>query len=95
MQGTSHSGVVVILDRPTVPGEDVLGIVMAHEGAHFLGLYHLIEFSGFTDNLQDTPDSGSIMQQNIMFPAAIRSMKEFSKEQQQQQVLRGNALTFE
>lgn len=93
MQGTGSSGVIVVYDRNDSKSGDVLGIVMAHEGAHFLGLFHLIEFNGSLDNLADTPGDGNELQKNIMFPAATQSMKLFSAEQMQ--VLRGNALVFE
>ena len=56
LSGTSKSGVVVsgidFRDNP----EDV-GKIMAHEGGHFLGLFHTTERDGsVTDPLGDTPE---------------------------------------
>lgn len=55
LAGGPHSGVAVTLkgaiDRPAL-----LGQVMAHEGAHYLGLFHTTEATGTSfDPLPDTP----------------------------------------
>jgi len=54
LQGTSKSGVVITtVDLRDAP-EDV-GKIMAHEGGHFLGLYHTTEKDGNThDPISDT-----------------------------------------
>lgn len=55
IQGTPHSGVALTMmgfrDSPTV-----LGQTMAHEGGHYLGLFHTSESGGTShDPLPDTP----------------------------------------
>lgn len=54
--GTSKSGVIVsAVDYSTAP-QDV-GKIMAHEGGHFLGLFHTTERGGSThDPIGDTPE---------------------------------------
>ena len=56
VHGTSKSGVVVsALDIAAAPGD--VGKIMAHEGGHFLGLYHTTEKAGDQhDSLTDTPE---------------------------------------
>ena len=65
--GSSRSGVAVAI---TAAGRDpnVLAHVMAHEGGHFLGLFHVIEMIGGEDPLDDTPN-GSDANTNLMYPA--------------------------
>ncbi len=55
---TSKSGVAIAtLDLATAPTD--VGRVMAHEGGHFLGLFHTTEKDGSqTDPLDDTPECG-------------------------------------
>ena len=54
--GTSKSGVVVsAIDYDSAPAD--VGKIMAHEGGHFLGLYHTTEKDGARhDLLGDTPE---------------------------------------
>jgi hypothetical protein len=58
--GTRHSGVAVsTLGAPAILPDDLargLGRTMAHEAAHFLGLFHTTESDGLHDPLSDTPD---------------------------------------
>jgi hypothetical protein len=55
--GTPRSGAAVILD--TLPNkiadQERLGSTIAHEGGHYLGLYHVQESDCAPDNLSDTP----------------------------------------
>lgn len=54
--GTSKSGVVVSA-ASAVDDADLTGRIMAHEGGHFLGLFHTTEKDGTqTDPLSDTPE---------------------------------------
>ncbi|NOY25301.1 MAG: hypothetical protein GXP62_05460 [Oligoflexia bacterium] len=54
--GTSKSGMVVTTaDLRDAPNE--IGLILAHEGAHFLGLFHTSEKTGdVQDPLSDTPE---------------------------------------
>lgn len=58
--GTRHSGVAVsTLGAPAILPDDLargLGRTMAHEAAHFLGLFHTTESDGLYDPLSDTPE---------------------------------------
>lgn len=75
-QGTPSSGVMVLFDVATFvpqrPGEvDPLGITLAHEVGHQLGLSHVYETGGGEDNLSDTPIEGQPgADQNLMAPYA-------------------------
>ncbi len=55
VHGTSKSGVIVsTVDLPDAPAD--IGKIMAHEGGHFLGLFHTNEKDGTrADPLKDTP----------------------------------------
>jgi hypothetical protein len=54
--GLQHAGVVVALAYLTTDPV-VIGTTMAHEGGHFLGLFHTSERSGLAhDPLLDTPE---------------------------------------
>ncbi|MCA2981271.1 MAG: hypothetical protein INH37_23605 [Myxococcaceae bacterium] len=72
--GTVASGVAILFDAPAyVPrmGEpDPLGLVLAHEVAHQLGVGHVFESTGQLDNLSDTPTSGAAAEANVMSPFA-------------------------
>lgn len=72
--GTSASGVAVLYDAPTYTprmGEaDPLGVILAHEVGHQLGLSHVFEVDGEVDNLSDTPSSGTLADENLMAPFA-------------------------
>jgi len=56
LQGTPHSGVALsMLDYHSMA--NVLGQTMAHEGGHYLGLFHTTESNGTShDPLPDTPE---------------------------------------
>ena len=58
---SSFSGVVVALEFSDPSREaDLLGYTMAHESAHGLGLFHVREFAGWEDPLEDTtPGEGN------------------------------------
>lgn len=58
VQGTSASGLVIsAIDYDSAPTD--VGKIMAHEGGHFLGLYHTTEKDGARhDLLDDTPECG-------------------------------------
>jgi hypothetical protein len=66
---TSRSGVLVVLDTTATSPNDDLGATMAHEGGHFLGLFHAEESDGSFDNISDTPDSFAA-ENNVMYWAA-------------------------
>ena len=54
--GAALSGVVVASSFSDAdPQQDLLGVTMAHEIGHFLGLFHSEEAAGFQDNIGDTP----------------------------------------
>lgn len=59
VHGTSKSGVVVsAADLASAPTD--VGRIMAHEGGHFLGLFHTTEKDGSRfDPLDDTPECGT------------------------------------
>lgn len=65
--GTGNSGVAVALSAVNDdPG--VLAHVMAHEGGHWLGLFHTSEITGTEDQMPDTP-AGQAGQNHLMYPA--------------------------
>ncbi len=57
LQGTPRSGAVVILDSVPSVAADIQSVAatIAHEGGHYLGLYHNQESDCSIDNLSDTP----------------------------------------
>ena len=58
------AGVVVATSFSEATAErDLLGLTMAHEMGHFLGLFHTEEAAGFSDNIQDTEGAS---QRNLM-----------------------------
>ncbi len=66
IDGTSKSGMIVstvdLADDPSY-----VGLAMAHEGAHFLGLFHTTEKSGDVhDPIDDSPE-GSSSESNLMY----------------------------
>ncbi len=69
--GSPRSGVAVALqatrNTQTTLDPAILAHVMAHEGGHYLGLFHTIEFFGGADPLSDTPE-GAESSTNLMFP---------------------------
>lgn len=65
--GTVNSGVAVAL--AAINGDPgVLAHVMAHEGGHWLGLFHTSEITGTEDQMPDTP-AGQAGQNHLMYPA--------------------------
>lgn len=75
VNGTDRSGVVVLYDRNTWPtqwGNDPLGITMAHEGSHFLGLFHVGELNqnGTLGSLRDNISDTTTADTNLMYPLA-------------------------
>ena len=59
--GSPHSGVALSWDD-TGGGEsdELLGLTLAHELGHYLGLYHTVEQDGTTfDPIEDTSEDGS------------------------------------
>ncbi|MBI2374338.1 MAG: hypothetical protein HYV07_10125 [Deltaproteobacteria bacterium] len=65
--GSPSSGVAVAVTAAS-GDSDVLAHVMAHEGGHWLGLFHTSEITGTNDQLDDTPvgQSGTT---HLMYPA--------------------------
>ena len=55
--GTPRSGAAVVLDTlpATAADQQRVGSTIAHEGGHYLGLYHVQEADCAPDNLADTP----------------------------------------
>lgn len=79
---TTRSGVIVAYDSSQVFAGDDLGSTIAHEGGHYLGLWHTRESSGSHDNISDTPQNAAASA-NCMFWAADPSARDFSPMQQQ------------
>lgn len=89
--GTSKSGMVAtVLDMAEEPNYTAL--IIAHEGAHFLGLFHTSEKDGERhDPLSDTPECTSAAEgpsacsgkggENVMFWAPLTSSTELSSDQ--------------
>lgn len=65
--GSVNAGVAVSI---TVPNGDsgILAHVMAHEGGHWLGLFHTSEVIGTEDQMPDTP-AGQAGENYLMYPA--------------------------
>jgi hypothetical protein len=65
LPGLPHGGVAVALSL-LIGNSDVLAETMAHEGGHFLGLFHTSERTGQTfDPLLDTPECPSSADINV------------------------------
>jgi hypothetical protein len=64
--GSPNSGVAVAL-APVMDDPSVLAHVMAHEGGHWLGLFHTAEIIGTEDQMPDTP-SGQASNTFLMYP---------------------------
>ncbi len=57
MNGTGASGVAISVDF--LPDTSILGMVLAHEIGHFMGLFHTSELDGtFSEPLTDTAECG-------------------------------------
>ncbi|MFW5967958.1 MAG: hypothetical protein ACOCV2_10585 [Persicimonas sp.] len=111
LHGTSSSGVVFTSEYmgeeeaesslgDTVDGNDLTGIVLAHELGHYLGLFHTSEqFGQGYDPIDDTPEceSGFPTQcpdlGNLMFPMAGADHTEVTEGQSH--VIQANPLTKE
>ena len=65
--GSAGGGVAVALSAAAGDSQ-VLAHVMAHEGGHWLGLFHTSEIIGTSDQIPDTPD-GQAGNTFLMFPA--------------------------
>jgi hypothetical protein len=65
--GSTNSGVAVAF-APAAGDPKILAHVMAHEGGHWLGLFHTSEITGTADQLDDTPD-GMAGNTFLMYPA--------------------------
>jgi hypothetical protein len=65
--GTLSSGVAVALSA-AMDDPAVLAHVMAHEGGHWLGLFHTSEITGTLDQMPDTPE-GQAGNTYLMYPA--------------------------
>lgn len=72
--GSDRSGVIVLYDTNTWSrGADPLGITMAHEGGHFLGLWHIGEIdqqSGQLGSARDNLSDTGTNETNLMYPYA-------------------------
>lgn len=66
-RGSVNSGVAVAL-TPIMGDAAILAHVMAHEGGHWLGLFHTSEIIGTEDQMPDTP-SGQQGNTFLMYPA--------------------------
>jgi hypothetical protein len=78
VRGGLHAGVAISTDFALRDGS-VLGVVMAHELGHYLGLYHTRESSFFgdqpiVDNIADTPTALPGAADNLMYFAADESI---------------------
>lgn len=65
--GTGNSGVAVAITTAN-NDSDILAHVMAHEGGHWLGLFHTSEITGTEDQMPDTP-AGQAGDTHLMYPA--------------------------
>lgn len=59
--GTPRSGAAIVLDTlpATAADQQRVGSTIAHEGGHYLGLFHVQEADCAPDNLADTPCDGN------------------------------------
>jgi cysteine-rich repeat protein len=90
--GNRNSATAVEISGDTDTDQNITGLTMAHEGGHFLGLFHTTEFSGGTDDISDTPacPAGTIGGGNLgqcpdivfmMFPSLASQMRNISNGQ--------------
>jgi cysteine-rich repeat protein len=97
-----NSGVAVSINGDSSLDFNFTGLTMAHEGGHFMGLFHTTEFDGTPDRVSDTAScSASVIGGsnifncpdvvNMMFPALAAQMQKISNGQVI--TLRGGPLT--
>lgn len=67
MPGSVNSGVAVAITAAEGDA-GTLAHIMAHEGGHWLGLFHTSEITGTEDQLPDTP-AGQAGETHLMYPA--------------------------
>ena len=60
------------------PSRDLLGLTMAHEIGHFLGLFHTSEAAGFLDNISDTQEEP---QRNLMHHLSQQGFDQLTEHQ--------------
>ena len=60
------------------PSRDLLGLTMAHEIGHFLGLFHTTEAAGFVDNISDTQGEP---QRNLMHHFSQQGFDQLTEHQ--------------
>lgn len=90
MPGTSRSGVVVATAHDLDPHE--VGLVVAHEVGHYLGLFHPSEWDDtYHDQLPDTPEGGAAAG-NVMYLSIGDYEQHFTP--QQGAVMRHNPAVF-
>ncbi|MEZ4265123.1 MAG: hypothetical protein R3F39_02005 [Myxococcota bacterium] len=87
LTGTGRSAVIVDGSPPAIAGPNALGLTMAHEVGHFLGLYHSSENpqAGIHDPIPDTAENDST---NLMYFMGGSLSGKISA--QQSAVMRGN-----
>ena len=77
--GSRFSGVVVATSfSEDEPATDLLGLTIAHEIGHFLGLFHTEEAAGFEDNIEDT---NSEAPNNLMHHLSRLGSDQLTKQQ--------------
>lgn len=89
LTGSGRSAVIVDGSPPAIAGPNALGLTMAHEVGHFLGLYHSTEnsqgFQKIHDPIPDTPEDDA---SNLMYFMGGSLTGTLSP--QQSAVMRGN-----
>ena len=89
MPGTAASGVAVAVDL--LGDADAVGVAVAHEVGHFLGLFHPDERDGrYPDQLADTP-RGDAAAANVMYRSTVTGAQRFSP---MQATVMGRSLTL-
>ncbi|MCB9730159.1 MAG: hypothetical protein H6744_12700 [Deltaproteobacteria bacterium] len=86
--GNGRSAVIIDGSPPAGTGDSTVGLTMAHEVGHFLGLFHSSEFPSFNqlhDPIPDTPENDT---SNLMYFEGGSAGAKLSP--QQSAVMRGN-----